>query len=366
MKLSCIKNYLLEGFTLVERVIEKNTVLPILQNVLIKTEKNKLILSATNLEIGIQVTIAAKISEEGSLTVPAKVFSSFLSSLPDEKISLQTKGTTVTVSSDLHRATILGTDVKDFPIIPTITDGFSFVIPAEVFFSALSSINFLTAQGDLRPELGGVFCSFEKETIRMAATDSFRLGERTIKISEQKNTIKCIIPTKTVSELIRVFGGMKEEISLCISANQFMVKTTEKELISRLIEGKYPDYTAIIPTSFTTTVRVKKEDFFQTLRAASIFAGKNHDVKLSISPEEKKCIIESQNNDIGEHKGHFPCEGNGKTLKVLCNYQYFLEILAKLEDEYISLEGNGENDPLVLKNTTKSGTVYVVMPLRAY
>lgn len=365
MKFSCIRSYFLDSVAAAERVIEKSTTLPILQYVLIQAEKGKIVLSATNLEIGIHVSFQAKVDEEGSFVLPAKTLLGFLTYLTTEKIMLQTKGTTLTIDAGSHKADIKGLDVKDFPIIPSVADDFEISLSAVEFLQALSSVVFLSSSGEIRPELAGVFCSFEKEQLRMAATDSFRLGERILKIPVSKKEIQCIIPTRTVNEAIRLFSG-SGNVVVRISTNQILFKNPEREMISRLIEGKYPDYTAVIPTSFTTRIYLKKEEYSQALRAASIFSGKTYEIKIHIVPEKKKFTIESRNADVGEHVSDISCEGKGKELSLAVNYHYMLDALGKIDDETVSLEGNTETDPILLKGSVSKGTQYIVMPLRSY
>jgi DNA polymerase III subunit beta len=367
MKFSCIREYLTEAVGTVERVIEKNAALPILQNIIIKASKAKITVSATNLEIGINFSFQAKVDEEGSATIPAKTLLGFLNSLKEEKVNVSVKNFTLFLSAGMQKAEIKGMDPKDFPIIPTIKDEFTFFIPANQFIQNLNSVIFMTSVSGVRPELGGVYCSFEKKQVRLAATDSFRLGESVIKTEkDSERQVQCIIPTRTVAEIIRIFGGIEDDLEIHASANQIFFKAKDREFISRLIEGKFPDYTAIIPTSFSTSVYTKKDEFMQLLRAASVFAGKNNEIKVQLQAEKGKLMVESRNSDIGEHFGEMACTGKGKNLTVACNYQYFLEALGRINDETVAIEGNKETDALLLKSFTTSGTRYLIMPLRPY
>src|SRR6267378_722621 len=171
MKFTCIRTYLIAALSAAERVIEKNPTLPILQNILITVEKGKVFLSATNLEVGVHTSVQAKIEENGKTTVPARTLLGFLNYLTNEKITIQEKTGVLTVSAGAHKADIKTLDPKDFPIIPELKEEKNYLLPAKELFSSLSALVFLTANGEVRPELGGVFCSFEKGHIRMAATD---------------------------------------------------------------------------------------------------------------------------------------------------------------------------------------------------
>jgi DNA polymerase III subunit beta len=364
MKFVCVKNYLLSALNNAESIIEKNSALPVLQNVLIEASKGKVVVSATNLEIGTHISLQAKVEDEGALTAPVKTLLGFLMYASDEKVQIQTKNNVIYAVSGAQKAEIKGLDPKEFPIIPVIKEEQSYKISAGEFLSALSSLIFLTAASETRPELSGIFCVFERGQLRMAATDGFRLGEYILKGIQGRQEGQYILPSRTVVELMRIFADAAE-IEAYVSANQIVFKTADKELISRLIEGKYPDYSAILPTSFTTRVYVNKSEFIQILRGAGVFSGKNRDIKLSLLPDQKTCRVESKNSDIGEQTAEVACEGEGKPLVLSCNYQYLLDAFGKFKEESVSIEGNRETDPVMLKEATKIGTRYLVMPLRS-
>ena len=366
MKFSCIRQYFLNALHAAEHATRKNTALPILQNVLLKAEKGKVFISATDLEIGIRASLQAKVTEEGECTFPARILSEFLTYTNEEKINLSTKGKSFIVQTGSHHATIQSADAKEFPIIPNIEAVYSLRIPGNIFLETLSTLAPLGAVGEVRPELGGVFCAFEKNQLRMAATDSFRLGEYVIDIAPQTNAYHCIIPVKSITEIVRVLDTGDAEIEIFGSAHQILLRAQDREILSRLIEGKYPEYQAVIPASCATRVYFKKNEALQVLRAAGVFSGKGNEIQINVSPEEKRCIITSHQNDTGAYEVVVPCEGEGKALTLLCNYRYLIEALEGFSDETISIEANKENDPLLIQGTSTSGVRYVVVPLRSF
>ncbi|MDP3963015.1 MAG: DNA polymerase III subunit beta [bacterium] len=366
MRFTCIRSYLYDAVAAVERVVEKSTALPILQNVLLKTEKGRVLIAGTNLEIGVRAYCQAKIDEEGEITLPAKTLMQFLTHLQGEKVVVKTTAATgATIEAENASLELKTLDAKDFPIIPELSEALQVTAPTKDLHTALGSLVFFAASGEVRPELGGVFCAFDGEMVRVAATDSFRLGEYIFSLPKKTNTFSCIIPTRTVNEFLRIFSN-GENVDISANTNQILFKQADRELISRLIEGKYPDYTAVIPTTFATRAYINRELFIQALRAASACSGKNKEVKITLVPQKNKLHIESRNSDVGEYVGEIPCEGKGGDLAVTCNYQYFLDALGKLESEMVSLEGNKETDPLLLKNINAIKLRYVIMPLRSY
>jgi|SRR3989338_2103786 len=365
MKFSCIRQYFLDALHVAEHATRKNTVLPILQNVLVKAEKSKVCISATDLEIGIRASLQAKVTEEGEFTFPARILSEFLAYTNEEKISLATKGKSFVVQTGSHHATIQGTDTKEFPIIPGIEAVFSVRIPGNKFLDTISMLVPLCATGEVRPELGGVFCSFEKNQLRIAATDSFRLGEYVVDIDPQAHTYHCIIPAKSIIEIVRVLDSADTDIEILASAHQILLKAQDREILSRLIEGKYPEYQTVIPVSCTTRVYFKKSELLQVLRAAGVFSGKGDEIQIGIFPEEKKCTIVSHQSDAGSYEVTVSCDGEGKSVSLLCNYRYLIDALEGFPDETISIEANKENDPLLIQGSSTGGIRYVVVPLRS-
>ena len=274
-----LKN-LSKALTLVDRVISKNPVLPILNNILLKVENGRLKVSATNLEIGINYTLGAKVDESGEIAVPARIFSDFVKNLEGDKLNLISKNNILIINTEKYKTQILGFDPKDFPIIPKIKNDVLFLISSKILKSALSTVLDSMAISETRPELSGAYIQFESNKFILAATDSFRLVEKIFEL-KQKNNLSFILPRGTVLELIRILGELNEDIQIRYSDNQVSFCTDDLELVSRLIDGSYPDYKKVIPEKYISKVLIKKEELERNIRLAGLFSSSIADINLN-------------------------------------------------------------------------------------
>lgn len=350
------------GLSAVERIVSRNIALPILQNVVLKTENGRLKLFSTNLEIGINYWIGAKIEEDGEIAVPAKIFFDFVSNISDEKMAISSKENILYINSGGYKTKIIGFPVKDFPIIPKAKKEVLFKILSGEFVDVLASVIDSAALSETRPELSGVLISFSQEKIESAATDSFRLAEKSIAKNTNFPEQSVIIPRTTVQEIIRILSGLDEEISLAVSENQIFLLTQDVEIVSRLIDGTYPDYKKVIPDKFVSRVLVEKEILEKNIRLASIFSSHISDVKIEAQEENLK--ITAKNTDRGEILSQIPAILKNEPFEVAVNYRYFLDGLKIMPTEKIIIEFTGEGNPLVLKPEGKKDLVYIIMPLR--
>lgn len=352
----------LAALRVVERFVSKNMSLPILNTVLLTTENNNLKLSATNLEIGINYWVGAKIEEEGEIAVPAKVFSDFISNVPDEKIMLSSSKNILSIDSEHYKTKILGMDSKDFPIIPKIKKDQKIKISQTDLKMALVNVIDSTALSETRPELSGVFVNVNKNKAEFAATDSFRLAEKIIDVSSEFSK-SFIIPRNTVLELIRISEGVDGDITIAISDNQLFVGGDEFELVSRLIDGRYPDYKRVIPDKFISLVKVDKRELEKNTRMAGIFASSISDVKLSVG--KGKMEILAKNSDRGEINATLICELKNHPFDISVNYHYLLDGLKAIPTDSVVIEFTGNGSPIVLRGENIKDQVYVIMPLRS-
>ena len=269
---------------LVEKVVSKNPSLPILNNVLIRTDNGRLKISATNLEIGINCMIGAKIDEVGEIAIPAKVSSDFINNVSDDKITLHTKNNILFINSEKYKTQILGLDPKDFPIVPKIKNEPIAVIPSKILKNMLYSVADAIAVSETRPELAGVYADFSPKKIIFAATDSFRLSEICLD-AKNNSQHSIIIPRNTVMELIRVARDIDGDIEIKIGDNQISFYNDDFELVSRLTDGSYPDYKKIIPNKFLSRVLVQKDHLENDIRLAGLFSSNICDIKLICSED---------------------------------------------------------------------------------
>ncbi|MEK7151615.1 MAG: DNA polymerase III subunit beta [Patescibacteria group bacterium] len=346
----------------VERVVSRNISLPSLNSILLKTENGKLKLSATNLELGINYWIGAKIDQEGEVLVPAKIFSDFLSNANDEKITIKVVKNIISINSEKYKTQILGMETKDFPIIPKIKKDLQFKISSQGLKEALLNVLDSAAISETRPELSGVCVNVGVNKIDFAATDSFRLSEKVMEIKDGINK-SFILPRNTVIEVSRLINDYEGELSIAISENQVLIYGEDFEIISRLIDGHYPEYKKVIPDKFISLARVNKNDFEKNIRMASIFSSTISDIKLIANNNILE--IKAKNTDKGEIVTNIACEVKNEPFEVAVNYNYLLDGLKVLPTENIIIEFTGDGSPLVLKGENKKDQVYVIMPLRS-
>ncbi len=351
----------LTALRVVEKVVSKNTSLPILNAVLLKTDNGSLKLSATNLEIGINYWIGAKIDKEGEVAIPVRIFSDFISNITDEKIKVTADKNVVAINSEHYKTQILGMDTKDFPIIPKIKKDNSFKINTQLLKNSLTSVLDSASLSEARPELSGVYVNVVDNKIEFAATDSFRLSERIAPLKESFNK-SFIIPRNTVIEVIRVVENIDGDINVSVSENQIFVYGQDFELISRLIDGRYPEYKKIIPDKFISLARLEKSEFEKNVRMASVFSSSISDIKLKTSKDSIE--ISAKNSDKGEITSHMKCDLKNRPFEISVNYHYLLDGLKTVSTGNVILEFTGDGSPLVLKPEEREDQTYVIMPLR--
>lgn len=376
MKLKILKNKLKEGLNIVERISVKSLTLPILNNILIKTEKNFLNLSATDLETGINWWGLAKIDQQGAVAIPTKVFSNFIKLLEEKPVELKVENQTLIVESEKYYTKIKGFNPEEFPIIPKITEGESIDIDNLTFCYGLNQVVQIPILSSARPEISGIYLSFQKDLIKIVATDSFRLGEKKIFFERAlplRQEYSLILPQKAAKEIVNIFGEQKGKLKIYFSANQILFESPMEEtahpkiqLISKLIEGEYPNYQAIFPKESETKIVLEKNEFLNQLRAASLFASKMNEVRIKINRGKKEQIeIFSQNPELGEYRSFLPGKITGKESEVSFNYRFLIDGLFNIKSSEVIFEMNGEEGPAVLKPIGDESYVYLVMPVKA-
>ncbi|MDO8496603.1 MAG: DNA polymerase III subunit beta [bacterium] len=356
-----LKN-LSKALTIVERVISKNSLLPILNNILLRVENGRLKISATNLEIGINYLLGAKVDEVGEIAVPARIFSDFVKNLEGDKLNLVTKNNILSINNEKYKTQILGLDPKEFPIIPKIKNDALFSISAKILKSALSIVLDSMAISETRPELSGAYIQFNSNKFILAATDSFRLVEKIFEL-KQKNNLSFILPRGTVVELIRVLGELNEDIQVRYGDNQISFSTDDLELVSRLIDGNYPDYKKVIPEKYISKVLVKKDELEKNIRLAGLFSSSIADVNLNC--DGKTTTITAKNADKGDIQIVVESLLKNEPFNISLNHYYLLDGLKIIPTEHVVIEYTGPGSPLVIRpeNDNKDLT-YLIMPLK--
>ncbi len=379
MKITCTQENIARALSYLERVVGKQSTLPILSNYLLETEKGRLKISATNLEIGVIVSIGAKIEKEGRITVPAKILSNFIYNLPSgDIIEFEEENQHLKVVSTTYQIRIKGMDGKDFPIIPQYKHEYQYVIEAQEIKNALSRLLFCVSVNEARLELTGACLSISDESIRIAATDSFRLAEESISVrliaaqGEKKHEALIILSNGVLQELVRVITPENTSVQMAIEENQVFFEVDGVEITSRIMNGKYPDYQQIIPKDFSWQVVFEKNLLQRAMKiAGSLSSYSSGEIALVFDAQEKTCTFLSKSQEIGENKTVLPVEykKGGETLTMLFNPRYILDGLNALSGEKVIFYANNSSSPAALrmmdeKENPLEHYLYLMMPIR--
>lgn len=366
MKISCLQENLSKGLGLVSRLVATRGTLEILSHVLISTDKGRIKLSATNLEIGVNYKVGGKVDEEGTITVPARLFSELVAQLPSGKLSLVTEDQNVFLKSGEYESHIKGLSADEFPLIPKIKESKNFTISAKDLKEIVGMVSFAAALDETRPVLSGIYVNLTKDNLVLAATDSYRLAEKSVKVKNDKaKNLELIIPAKSLVELSRLLGDGDTDVAVYVDDNQVMFETEDFEFISRLVEGKFPDYKQIIPTSYETKANLLASDFAKIVKVAALFSGEAvGSVNLEVK-SKGKVSAQSSSSQIGDSNAACEATVEGKDAEIVFNSRYVLDVLASLGSGQVNLEVNGKLNPGVIRKEGDKSYVYVIMPLRA-
>ncbi len=365
MKLVCTKENLKKGLFVVSRVVGVGNPLQVLNNILVKTDQGRIKLSSTNLEIGVNTWVGGKIEEEGALTVPAKLINEYINNLPSEKVTLESiENSTLRLESENYHTNIKGLSHEDFPLIPQVTEDPFAKMDSTELRNALAETIWASAANETQPEISGIFMAFEDDKLRVAATDRYRLAERTAVLLEPARGAKeVIIPSRTVSELYKILSVGKGNVEIYFSESQVLFKFDETELISRLIDGQYPDYRQIIPKEFKTKAEVGKNDFIHGLKAAALFAPDSNNVTVQVNPKDGITVTASSMNS-GENTTTVAAKVSGPENAAVFNFRYLLDCLNNLPEEKIELQMINDSSPAAIVPAGRTNYTYIVMPIK--
>lgn len=375
MKLSCTQENFRMALSTVERIVGKQSTLPILSNLLLETEKGQLKISATNLEIGVVTSIGAKIEREGKSTLPAKLLMQFVQNLAlDQIIELEQIGTQIILRSGNYTVRMNSLESKDFPIIPERTEEKVFSVPADALRNGLQKTLFCVSLNESRPELTGVLLRMEGEKLWLTATDSFRLAEWQLtqgiegdRTALSERTTSVIVPVYTLQEVLRVIAQGGERVMVAIEENQVFFEIQNTRIVSRLINGKYPEYQAIVPKQYSAQVTLAQEEFQRALKIATSFSTyTTGEVEIQIHAKEQQLEINSTSQSVGEQQAKLSFEGTvGEDIKLVFNPRHLLEGAVAISGVDCILSINAPTTPVRLSATNEAqGYTYIIMPLR--
>jgi DNA polymerase III subunit beta len=374
MKVSALQDNFSRGLSVVGRAVPARSTLPQASHVMMATDNGRLKLVATDLMIATTCWIGAQVEEEGAVTVPARLLTDFVTSLPNERIDLTVpaRGRQLQISCARNEASMQGMDAADFPPVPQVGDGLSLTLEPKTLRKAISQVQFAAAADDTRPVLTGVHTLAEGKELTLAAADGFRLAVHTLPLKQEvAEKVEVIIPARALREVERLMAEEGESVEMSVNSgrSQVMFKLPDVEIVATLIQGTFPNYGQLIPQSYTTKATIGMKDFLQETRIAGIFARDGAGiVRLQLEPDEGngtgKLTVSARAEEIGEHRGDIDVKVEGEASKIAFNSKYLHDVLQALDDvNEVALETTSPSSPGVIRPIGDTSYVHVVMPM---
>ncbi len=374
MKLTVLQENLKRGLATVSHAVAGKSTLPVLANVLLATDGGRLKLAATNLEVGITHWIGAQVIEEGAITIPAKLLTDVIGGLPNDKVTMTLDARTQTVKVECGRfvSNIKGIEADEFPTIPTISDRDPAVrMPPDLLREAIDQVAFAAATDDSRPVLAGVLVRLRDHRVILAAADGFRLATRNVQLTEPlAQSAEFIVPARALIELSRILGETDGNVSITVTpgGGQALFHTENTELVSRLIDGKFPDFERIIPQQYTTRTILDTAELAKAVKLASYFATASQNVvKLALESggqiEPGKLVISANAAEVGDNTGEIDALVNGENGQIALNVKYLGDALSVIKTAQVALETQSSQSPGVFKPVGQEGYVHIIMPM---
>src|SRR3989344_1756416 len=363
MKLQVTQENLAKALNTVARVANSNNTLPILSNVMLKTIGTRLSIVATNLEIAITNFVGSKVSQEGSITVPARLMQDFVSSLPPGVIDLKLEENKLHIETDEYKSTINGVAADDFPVMPSISKKNAWSLPAKALKKALTQIIVAAGNDEARPALTGVYLHTNEGSLYLVATDSYRLAEKLL--TKATDNVNLLVPASAMQDLLRILSDYDEDVEVVYDEHQVQFRVGDVELVTRLIEGSYPDYKKLIPKDFTTSITVSRAELLNITKVSSLFARESAgSVTISADPKNKHVHMKSVASQLGDNTASAPAKVVGEG-EITLNSRYLIDALNAASSDEVMFCFNGKLDPSVLKEVGADDYIHVIMPLKS-
>lgn len=366
MKVICTQENLKLGLSTVGRIISSSNTLPILSNLLIKTENGVLKISSTNLEIAITTQVRCKVEEDGEVTVVGKTINDLINNLPNKNITLQVTGNELKIETENYHTAIKTLPAEDFPLIPKVEEGVNITLDSQELKKSLDQVVFATSLNQTQPEISGVFFTAIGTNLKIVATDRYRLSEKTVKLNTNiTSELNVILPQKTILELSRVIGSQKGIVEMVFNETQVALNVNETLIISRLIEGQYPDYNQIVPTEFKINVKTEKSALASALKTVAVFSQSTKSVKFDFLESGQKIVLSTESSDLGKSNVELPAVVTGGDVTLILNYNYVLDCLSSIESQSIVLKIIDDNSPSLIVPDENKDYMYLVMPIKS-
>lgn len=363
MKFEVGTEQFLGGVSLASRFVQRQLSLPVLQTILIVADSGTIVLRATNLECGVEISLPAKIGEAGVAAVSGATLLGFLSNARSKSVSASLQGEILKLQTDRSSAQLKTVSHDDFPVLPRVSAENSFTIKSNDLIHALRSVIHCAATSAVKPELQSVMLGGEAGKLTVAATDSFRLAEKTVSLKSKGSVPQLLLPARNAAELIRILENSAGEIEIFYNQNQLSVQVGNIYYTSRLIDGAFPNYHQVVPKDFATEAVVLREDFSQALKGLSVFTDKFLQVSFVADPGRKTVELSSRNSDVGEEECQLKAAVSGDEVKMTFNSRYLADSVMPLTSESIRLQMNGPGKPMVVRGVSDDSFFYLAMPM---
>jgi DNA polymerase III subunit beta len=364
MNIECIKEKLSYAVSKTERITGKNITLPILDCLLLEAHDSTLTIKATNLDLGIEISLPVKVVKPGKVAVPGTILHNFISNIPNDKnITLEEVNGNLKISTKHSQSVIKAFPIDEFPSIPKVSSEKSFKIQAGTLTKGLKSVMYSASNSTIRPVLGSVMMYAEEDSVVFVATDSFRLSEKKINVKKPKEFNQILIPFKNISEIIRTLEDINDDVDVFFTSNQIAFSYGDLYITSRIIDGAFPDYKQIIPKDIKTEVVMLKQDFISALRISNIFSDKFSQVTFYISPEDKVFEITTKNAEVGENVNNLDAVIKGFKITISFNYKYIVDCFQSIDSDSISLSFYDTTRPMIIQGIGDKSFLYLVMPM---
>jgi DNA polymerase-3 subunit beta len=368
MKFTCLQENLLKGLNIARQSSSRANTLPVLQTFLLQGKQGSLTISSTNLEIGIRVHIRGKEDSEGAICIPQDTLLAYIRNLPQDKLNLTVSNDELTIEQgDDIQAQFKGILAEDFPNLPELEVENQINLNSNDLKQGLKSVYGSLPRNEFRPEISGVYLAKKDNQLVFVGTDGFRLSEKKINLANlEGQNFSVIIPSKTVAEIIRVLDTMEEtDVSIQFGSSQIKIVIDTVEIISKLIDGNFPQYEGLIPQKFSTNFECDSQELVQAIKLASVFSQNAvNDVKLNLQ-DKKTLNINSSDSQTGSNKTKIPVHINGETgLTITFNYNYLLDGIQLFKEGSIQFHLNDTDSPVILKSDDTPDFYYLIMPIR--
>ncbi|HBI00451.1 MAG TPA: DNA polymerase III subunit beta [Flavobacterium sp.] len=363
MKIIITQENLRNSLAVVSRVVGSSSTLPILNNIMLETDNGLLKVSGTNLETGISTYVRCSVEKEGGVCIGVKTITDLINSLPSGNITLESKENETLITTEHTKLSIKHLPTEDFPLIPKIDESSKIKISSTELKSALDQVVFSASNSETQLEISGILFWFGEENVLITATDRYRLAEKSIPY-QGKIDYKIIIPHRSAQEISRLITNLNEDVEISVTGTQLSLALENTYLVTRLIDGQYPDYQQIIPDQSNVNIIIDRQELLSALKTTSVFSRGTGSINLDYNAETNIIKLFSEAHDLGQGAVEILCKISGSSGQLVINYRYLLDFLNNLNSETLVMKIIDSNGPVTFVPENSEKYLYLVMPIK--